>query len=108
MKGLLVFIYSTPITENCGSDRTNIKGYTLTGEGVAEIFTPSEDYPEAVLVKRNLFGRVVFHAVPKDLQDAGKWSMNGGAFVSTSDSRFTEAVGGMYGAIPLHDRTENY
>jgi hypothetical protein len=107
MKGLIVWIYSTPLTENCGSDRSSIKGYTLTGNGLPEVFTPSEDYPEAVLVKRNLFGRVVYHAVPKDLYDAGKWTMNGGAFVASSDSRFGEAIGGMYGAIPLHDRTEN-
>jgi hypothetical protein len=105
MKGLLVNIFSTPTTEKCGSDRSNIKGYTLTGEGLPEIFTPSEDYPEAVLVKRNLFGKTVYHAVPKSLK--GRWTMNGGSFVASSDSRFGEAIGGMYGAIPLHDRTEN-
>lgn len=34
--------------------------------------------------------------------------MFGGAYGATSDSRFSDMIGGMYGAVPIHDRTETW
>ena len=34
--------------------------------------------------------------------------MSGGAFASSCDSRFGRIIGGMYGAVPVHDRTETW
>lgn len=34
--------------------------------------------------------------------------MSGGAYAASCDSRFSEMTGGMYGAVPVHDRTETW
>jgi hypothetical protein len=46
------------------------------------------------------------------LECEGKWTMFGGCFGHTSDSRFTAAVRAIvgfpfYGAVPIHDRVES-
>jgi hypothetical protein len=66
----------------------------------------TEDVP-AVVLESNGNNTVVI--VPLDAKD--KWTMFGGAFVHTSDSRFSNAVQELtgyrfYGAVPLHDRVE--
>ena len=79
-------------------------------------FEPSPDAPAAMLCPGNLRGTVVIR--PVEILDAGdpheskplRGAM-GGAYVATSDSRFSEACEKMlgtrfYGAVPLHDRVE--
>ena len=65
--------------------------------------------PENVckLVKRHLFGRDVYHIEPYNAPTGAGW-MAGGNFAHTSDSRFERAVGGMYGAVAIHDRQETW
>jgi hypothetical protein len=50
-------------------------------------------------------------AVLKPLSARGSWTMFGGNYASTSDSRFGEAIEAItgarfYGAVPVHDRIE--
>lgn len=59
------------------------------------------------LVKRNLFGRDVYHIEPYNKPMGAGWMM-GGNFAHTCDSRFSKAVGGLYGAIAIHDRQETW
>ena len=71
-------------------------------------FDPSDDCPPVQLVEGNLPGTVKI--VPEE--GKGKWTMFGGNYAATSDSRFSEAVekivgGRFYGAVPVHDRVEN-
>ena len=76
-------------------------------DGYVELDT--EDLPEnfCVLVKRELWGEKHYYFAPKTLIDAGKWVMSGGTIVSSSDSRYGEALGETTGRpIPLHDRVE--
>lgn len=69
-------------------------------------FHPSDDAPGVFLVKGSMNS---LHLVPDGCQD--KWTMMGGCFVHTSDSRFSRAAEkllghGWYGAVALHDRVE--
>lgn len=58
------------------------------------------------LVKRRLFGdKPTLHVEPLDKPEGHV--MAGGAFVSTSDSRWSKMIG-FYGAVPLHDRVEGW
>lgn len=109
MKGLLVNIYKT-----AGQECSNggVSAYAdraiLIGEGIPQIFSAATGQPILKLVKGNLSGTVKI--VPLE-QPAGKCGpMFGGAYVATSDSRFSEVVekicGTRFGAVPLHDRFE--
>lgn len=59
------------------------------------------------LVKRHLFGRYVYHIEPYNRPTGAGWMM-GGNFAHTCDSRFEIAIGGMYGAVAIHDRQETW
>ena len=58
------------------------------------------------VVKRELFGRTLYHLEPV-AKAAGVGWLSGGNFAASSDSRFSELVDGMYGAVAIHDRTES-
>ena len=99
--GLIVYIYRSNYDSTLnafhGKERicvTNIEGP----------FKPSEDCPEAELTT-NALGNPIIRPVFAEPMDGVV--MNGGTFASTSDSRFSEAVG-IYGAIPIHDRVESW
>lgn len=69
-------------------------------------FKPSPDTPAVRLIKLNT-GNLV--CVPLCLED--KWTMFGGAYIQTSDSRFATAVEKLSGydhafPVALHDRVE--
>lgn len=57
--------------------------------------------------KRYLFGKYVYSIEPYKRPDKGcvGWMM-GGNFAHSSDARFSEMIGGMYGAVAIHDRQE--
>ena len=65
--------------------------------------------PENVckIVKRHLFGRDVYHVEPMVAPKGAGWMM-GGNYCASSDSRFSKAIGGMYGAVAIHDRQESW
>lgn len=71
------------------------------------VFEPSEDYPEVVIIKRNInynkYPHVeeYWHAEPAD-KKPGEYFAFGGSFIHCSDSRFPSKY-----PIPLHDRRMN-
>lgn len=110
MKGLICDIYkpSTGDFSNFGVS-SRFKSVVLTGQGIPEIFEPNENYPEVRLelggrkghkfVHRDTGALVRMKAVPVEVGD--RWSMFGGCFVYTSDSRFPACS-----PIHLFDRVE--
>jgi hypothetical protein len=112
--GLIANIYrwSLPDCSNGGlSSRVN----EVTLVNVEGPFEPSEDRPAALLLNGHLRGTVrivpAIEVAPGRYEPDGHPAM-GGAYVSTSDSRFTEAVEKLtgapfYGAVALHDRYES-
>lgn len=74
-------------------------------------FSPDDEHPAFVLVKHRTMNHV--YAVPKELYESGAWTMMGGNFLYSSDSRFSikvrQLLGDGYafvGAVPIHDRVE--
>lgn len=97
MKGLLCFIYKH---DNSDASNRGISHYhdkvILVGEGIPEIFSPSETTPAVILENHY---KDYWRAIPAD--NDGKWPMFGGCFIHTSDSRFPFSH-----PIALHDRYE--
>lgn len=103
MKGLLVSVLRDAQYHGRPQQATeNFNGFVLTGSGMPEIFTPNEHHPELRLVRGNLPG--TWKTIPADIPD-GIWSMFGGHYVTTSDSRLGEIVGHP-AVVPVHDRVE--
>jgi len=126
-KGMLVFTYRDASGTDCtagGLSSRHVK-FILTGEGMPEIFTPSADSPELVLVRAFADNPHMAHwrAIPDDLivrdEDGGivlnertgepktkHWVMYGGNFVATSDSRFSQVLGREVEVVKVYDRVE--
>lgn len=107
-KGLLVWIYRNAEGGDCtnGGMSSNYCRAILIGEGIPEIFEPTEETPALVLVRRALFSsrlnarHIYFHCEP--LETYGKaLHMFGGNYIADSDSRFPCDY-----PIPIHDRIE--
>lgn len=104
--GMIASIYDSPMG-NCSNKGISARFKKVCITNVDGPFTPDAETPAVKLVKTRA-GYVSI--VPDEVAD--KWTMFGGAFVFTSDSRFSEAVQRMtgnvmfYGAVPLHDRVE--
>ena len=69
-------------------------------------------HPEGNISKEDVGDRVIldvrermgrFHAVPRTLVESGKWTMMGGNYIGTSDSRFNTYTDYL---LPVHDRVE--
>lgn len=91
---------------NCSNDGISAKHTQVCVINVDGPFEPSQDAPAVRLIKRST-GNLVCE--PVGLED--RWTMFGGAFVYTGDSRFTEAVQRLSGynhafPVALHDRVE--
>ena len=91
-----------------GGEPSYAKGFTVVNaEGP---FEPCEDYPAAELVMAEpIGGRKILRLIP--VSKKGKWTMFGGNYASTSDSRFSRLCdqllgGSFYGAVAVHDRVE--
>ena len=99
MKGLLVDTLAGLGTIGCtnGGVSSNHRQFVLTGEGMPEIFEPSERAPELKLVKWYGF----FKAVPANPPKGLCGPMFGGNFIYTSDGRFHPKH-----PVPIHDRFE--
>ncbi len=109
MNGLLCDIYKSGMSD-CSNNGISARfnKVLLIGSGVNGAF--DEEYakefnvPVCVLVTRNIptkNGGQYLHVVPKEIQESGKNSMFGGAFIYTSDSRFPSNY-----PIAIHDRVE--
>jgi hypothetical protein len=102
MKGLLVntfrsFDCGKPVNCTNGGLSGKCDAFILTGEGIAQVFNPSEEHQELVL-DRHKYG---LRAVPRTLLESGAWVMFGGNFVYSSDSRFPSEQ-----PIKIFDRVE--
>jgi hypothetical protein len=91
-----------------GGESSYAKGFTVINcDGP---FEPNEDYPAAELVMAEpIGGRKILRLIPESKK--GKWTMFGGNYAGTSDSRFSELCdrllgGSFYGAVAVHDRVE--
>tara|TARA_Y100000389_G_scaffold4207_1_gene4001 strand:+ start:4274 stop:4591 length:318 start_codon:yes stop_codon:yes gene_type:complete len=100
-KGLLVSIYKSPLgdsTNNGLSSKSD--SLLLVGIGIENgPFETSDGEDYLVCEYRERYDD--FIATPKSLKDSGKWTMFGGNFAYTSDSRFP----GKH-PIKIHDRVE--
>lgn len=102
--GLICDIYK-PHDGDCsaGGISSTHRTVLLIDPSVSGPFAPHPDRPTVRLTRRNLRlrnGRGEYlHAVPDAVAD--KWSMMGGCFIWSSDSRFPSDY-----PIPLHDRVE--
>ena len=102
-KGLLVSVLRDAEYTGQASQATEVyDGFVLTGEGLPEIFT-TKDKPEMVLMPGNLGS--TWKAIPKTLVLPGVWTMFGGHYITTSDSRLSEIIG-RPAVVPIHDRVE--
>lgn len=110
-KGLYVNIFTTKMFKGCanGGVSEHYDELLIVGEGIPEIFSAREGEPVLKLEKGPM--NTVRAKLLPEFAPEGKCAMSGGAFVSTTDSRFSEAIEkllghGFYGAIALHDRYE--
>ena len=107
MKKVLTFVFKHPLgdcTNNGLTSKVNNLDlyYDVTEADYEALDALDEDV--LVLVKRGSFqGRALGDiAVPFSILKAGRWSMAGGNFVYTSDSRFPSEA-----PISVHDRVED-
>ena len=113
MNGLLVSVYRNAgggmfggIDCTNGGISSHHSKFILVGDGVAEIFEPSDDTPAIRLIKRKVMGREFWIAAPMDAEfengrAAGSPYMFGGNFLYCSDSRFPSDA-----PIKIFDRKE--
>ena len=109
--GLHINVYKSNLGDctNGGVSASNIEGLCISN--VSGPFSPDDRYPEAKLVARNVMGRTIVNIVPVKEIENGSWTMFGGNYGATSDSRFSDKVEELmgtpfYGAVPIHDRVE--
>lgn len=119
MRGLLVNVYRNAEHGDCtnGGVTSRHTSLVLTGEGIPQIFEPTEEHPEVRLCVEDLgFGKRVCarpvlsdgRVLGVDVDGCGPW-MDGGNFVYTCDSRFPRfSDTGMHFPIPVHDRQETW
>jgi len=107
MKKILTFVFKHPLgdcTNNGLSSKANNLDlyYNVTESDYEALSALDEDV--LVLVERGSFqGRLLGDiAVPFSILKTGAWSMSGGNFVYTSDSRFPSDS-----PISVHDRVES-
>ena len=112
--GLLATIYYNKNFRQCAAGGISERFETVCVVNAEGPFHPTPDIPAVELVSMHLGilqrgRRIHVYARPVD-KGNGRQYMHGGSFISTSDSRFNEAVEKLGGvgsvAIQLHDRQE--
>jgi hypothetical protein len=110
LKGMLVSVYRNAAHDRCdctnGGMSSKATQFVVVGEGLPEIFSPSDDAPLAFLFPGHV--RNSWRVVPADPRDTGKLAgpMFGGNYVGTCDSRWHKAIGG--DLVPVHDRYDTW
>lgn len=106
---LHVLIYRNPL----GDCTLNGPSKTARGFCIMNVdgpHSPSPDYPAAFIVDDFPMGQRYPKIVPESQLSAKMWSMAGGNFAGSCDSRWRSAVekagGGPHGMLPIHDRVE--
>jgi len=101
-KGMTCSVYTTDyggVDCTLGGVTSRRKRVLLVGDGVPEIFEAGDDDEVLVLQKKEISGKTYLFAKPLDSEDS--WTMFGGNFIYSSDSRFPNKY-----PIPVHDRVE--
>ena len=107
--GLIVDIYRNN-SGDCtnGGEAATAKGFTVTNcDGP---FEPCDRFPAAELVVAEpIGGRKILRLIPESKKE--RWTMFGGNYASTSDSRFSELCEELlgatfFGAVAVFDRVE--
>lgn len=112
LNGLRVEIFHSKFGScSAGGISSYAREVTLVGPEFPELFEADPvNAPAVKLVKRRIFGETVLHVEPVfEGSEKAFWSY-GGTLVSTSDSRFSEALQAngypAHCALLLHDRRE--
>jgi len=105
--GLIVNVYASRDGYDCTLNGVTNRFDQLCVINVDGPFEPSDDCPAVRLEKGAMDGIAVLRPIEAD----GQWTMFGGNYAATSDSRFSRAVEKItghrfYGAVPVHDRIE--
>lgn len=108
MKALPVEVFRTCKLGDCTNGGISAKHdelLILCNDGFIDV--DDDNPPENVckIVHRFLFGKDVYHVEPIQSPEEIGW-MSGGNFAYSCDGRFSDLVGGMYGAVSIHDRQE--
>jgi hypothetical protein len=107
--GMIVYVSRSAEFGDCSLNGISASHNRLCVVNVDGPFEPSDDCPAVVLKPSNLGAR---RALPKLVpeEDQDNWTMDGGNYAGTSDSRFCEAVERICGIradiVPIHDRIE--
>lgn len=109
--GLLVNVYRDSNSDyDCTMNGVTKRHTQLCVVNVDGPFEPSIECPAVMLVDDQPCGRPYPKLVPADALSENKWTMFGGNYAQSSDSRFTDAVekmgGPRAGILPVFDRIE--
>lgn len=110
MKALRLNVFRSNVLGDCTNGGISARYNSLLvlcDKGYIDI--DEDNIPENAvkLVKRHLFGQTVYHLEPVAAPQGAGW-MAGGNYAATCDGRFADMVGGMYGAVAIHDRQESW
>lgn len=104
--GLRISVYRDDLPD-CTKGGVTSRRSDLTVVNVDGPFEPTADAPAVMLFHGNI-KTALPKLVPVGLE--GKWTMFGGNYAGTSDSRFADAVERLCGVraniVPVHDRVE--
>jgi len=111
--GLHIDVYRSPLGD-CTRNGISSKANGLVLVNVNGPFNPSPDRPAAMLIAGLAPGTVRIVPAQSDngiWKPVPDWTMMGGNYGGTSDSRFSHAVEKLlghhfYGAVAIHDRIE--
>lgn len=110
IKALPIYVYRQADGSDCTNNGISSRYDRLLcvcNDGFIDVDESNPPENLVKVVRREIFGRVVYHLEPVIRPTGAGW-MAGGNYASTSDSRFSELVGGMYGAVSIHDRQETW
>lgn len=112
MKALRIKVFKNKLFDGCANGGITERFDELLlvcEDGYIEI--DENDPPEnlVIYVERNIGGRSCGYIRPFADPPSGRTPYSsGGSYAADCDSRFTDLIGGMYGAVPVHDRTETW
>ena len=104
MKALPVEVFRSGLGDctNGGMSSRHDTLYVICDRGFIDIDPKNPPDNLAKVVKR----RTIYHIEPYTPATQIGWMM-GGNYAATSDARFSDMIGGMYGAVAIHDRQES-
>lgn len=107
--GLIASIYYNKSYRNCAAGGISERFEEVTIVNAEGPFDPTPERPAVKLVAMDLRPKHVYAVPVVEGGEFFQWSM-GGSYISTSDSRFSEALTRLGGigsvAVQLHDRRE--